>query len=47
MLRRYLVDPVDMWWPSNVAQVSLFRYVASALFYLIVTLKCRERNFFR
>ncbi|KAK4795067.1 hypothetical protein SAY86_013061 [Trapa natans] len=25
MLRRYLVDPVEMWWPSNVAQVSLFR----------------------
>ncbi|KAJ8551783.1 hypothetical protein K7X08_021798 [Anisodus acutangulus] len=25
MLRRYLVDPVDMWWPSNLAQVSLFR----------------------
>nr|XP_025629374.1 uncharacterized protein LOC112722531 isoform X1 [Arachis hypogaea] len=25
ILRRYLVDPVDMWWPSNFAQVSLFR----------------------
>ncbi|XP_047310705.1 oligopeptide transporter 3-like [Impatiens glandulifera] len=25
MLRRYLVDPVEMWWPSNLAQVSLFR----------------------
>ncbi|CAF2232067.1 hypothetical protein BRARA_H00855 [Brassica rapa] len=25
ILRRYLVDPVDMWWPSNLAQVSLFR----------------------
>ncbi|KAL5217768.1 hypothetical protein ABZP36_018452 [Zizania latifolia] len=25
MLRRYLVDPADMWWPSNLAQVSLFR----------------------
>ncbi|KAM1005343.1 hypothetical protein ACFX13_005472 [Malus domestica] len=25
ILRRYLVDPVEMWWPSNVAQVSLFR----------------------
>ncbi|KAM7271422.1 hypothetical protein ACFE04_030636 [Oxalis oulophora] len=25
MLRRYLVDPVQMWWPANVAQVSLFR----------------------
>ncbi|XP_057795868.1 DExH-box ATP-dependent RNA helicase DExH15 chloroplastic-like isoform X2 [Salvia miltiorrhiza] len=24
MLRKYLVDPVDMWWPSNVTQVSLF-----------------------
>ncbi|XP_071725138.1 oligopeptide transporter 3 [Rutidosis leptorrhynchoides] len=25
ILRRYLVDPVQMWWPANVAQVSLFR----------------------
>ncbi|KAI4371618.1 hypothetical protein MLD38_009946 [Melastoma candidum] len=25
MFRKYLVDPVEMWWPSNVAQVSLFR----------------------
>lgn len=25
MLRRYLVYPVEMWWPSNLAQVSLFR----------------------
>ncbi|XP_011095913.1 oligopeptide transporter 3 [Sesamum indicum] len=25
MLRKYLVDPVEMWWPSNLAQVSLFR----------------------
>lgn len=25
MLRRYLVDPVEMWWPQNLAQVSLFR----------------------
>ncbi|XP_010270227.1 PREDICTED: oligopeptide transporter 3 [Nelumbo nucifera] len=25
MLRRYLVDPAEMWWPSNLAQVSLFR----------------------
>ncbi|KAI4303564.1 hypothetical protein MLD38_039175 [Melastoma candidum] len=25
MLRKYLVDPVEMWWPANLAQVSLFR----------------------
>ncbi|KAI3848740.1 hypothetical protein MKW98_012451 [Papaver atlanticum] len=25
MLRRYLVVPAEMWWPSNLAQVSLFR----------------------
>ncbi|KAI5671259.1 hypothetical protein M9H77_11623 [Catharanthus roseus] len=25
MLKKYLVDPVEMWWPSNLAQVSLFR----------------------
>ncbi|GFZ03337.1 oligopeptide transporter [Actinidia rufa] len=25
VLRRYLVDPVEMWWPANLAQVSLFR----------------------
>ncbi|CAN1336925.1 Oligopeptide transporter 3 [Linum perenne] len=31
MLRRYLVDPVEMWWPSNLAQVSLFRSVGSPL----------------
>lgn len=27
MLRRYLVDPIEMWWPANLAQVSLFRSV--------------------
>eukprot|EP00252_Welwitschia_mirabilis_P012631 TRINITY_DN2789_c0_g3_i2.p1 TRINITY_DN2789_c0_g3~~TRINITY_DN2789_c0_g3_i2.p1 ORF type:complete len:739 (-),score=49.00 TRINITY_DN2789_c0_g3_i2:206-2422(-) len=25
LLRKYLVEPADMWWPSNLAQVSLFR----------------------
>ncbi|KAI5414444.1 oligopeptide transporter 3 [Lathyrus oleraceus] len=25
ILRRYLVDPIEMWWPANLAQVSLFR----------------------
>ncbi|XP_027185504.1 oligopeptide transporter 3-like [Coffea eugenioides] len=25
MLRRYLIEPVEMWWPANLAQVSLFR----------------------
>ncbi|CAL9093315.1 unnamed protein product, partial [Musa acuminata var. zebrina] len=25
MMRRYLVEPPEMWWPSNLAQVSLFR----------------------
>ncbi|KAI3940628.1 hypothetical protein MKW92_047118 [Papaver armeniacum] len=25
LLKRYLVDPAEMWWPSNLAQVSLFR----------------------
>ncbi|KAI9166129.1 hypothetical protein LWI28_026703 [Acer negundo] len=25
VLRRYLVDPLEMWWPANLAQVSLFR----------------------
>ncbi|XP_068668348.1 oligopeptide transporter 3-like [Aristolochia californica] len=25
MLRRYLVEPAEMWWPANLAQVSLFR----------------------
>ncbi|XP_057970245.1 oligopeptide transporter 3-like [Malania oleifera] len=24
ILRRYLVEPAEMWWPSNLAQVSLF-----------------------
>ncbi|KAF2306061.1 hypothetical protein GH714_010799 [Hevea brasiliensis] len=31
MLRRYLVDPVEMWWPSNLAQVSLFSIHGSPL----------------
>lgn len=26
MFKKYLVDPVEMWWPSNVSQVALFRY---------------------
>ncbi|KAA8524890.1 hypothetical protein F0562_011313 [Nyssa sinensis] len=25
LLRKYLVYPVEMWWPANLAQVSLFR----------------------
>lgn len=25
LLRRYLVNPAEMWWPANLAQVSLFR----------------------
>ncbi|XP_031492256.1 oligopeptide transporter 3 [Nymphaea colorata] len=25
LLRKYLVEPAEMWWPSNLAQVSLFR----------------------
>ncbi|XP_008785648.1 oligopeptide transporter 3-like [Phoenix dactylifera] len=25
MLRKFLVDPAEMWWPSSLAQVSLFR----------------------
>ncbi|XP_010267481.1 PREDICTED: oligopeptide transporter 7-like [Nelumbo nucifera] len=25
MFRRYLVEPAEMWWPSNLVQVSLFR----------------------
>ncbi|CAN6720565.1 unnamed protein product [Malus baccata var. baccata] len=25
ILKKYLVDPMEMWWPSNLAQVSLFR----------------------
>uniref|UniRef100_A0A0C9RPV2 TSA: Wollemia nobilis Ref_Wollemi_Transcript_4499_2841 transcribed RNA sequence n=1 Tax=Wollemia nobilis TaxID=56998 RepID=A0A0C9RPV2_9CONI len=25
LFRKYLVDPAEMWWPSNLAQVSLFR----------------------
>nr|CAB3466815.1 unnamed protein product [Digitaria exilis] len=26
IFRRYLVEPPAMWWPSNLVQVSLFRY---------------------
>lgn len=27
LFRRYLVDPPTMWWPQNLVQVSLFRYL--------------------
>lgn len=27
LLRRYLVEPAAMWWPQNLVQVSLFRYI--------------------
>ncbi|KAF5782801.1 putative oligopeptide transporter, OPT superfamily [Helianthus annuus] len=35
MLRRYLVVPVEMWWPANLAQVSLFRSVGMVCISLI------------
>lgn len=28
IFRRYLVEPAAMWWPQNLVQVSLFRYVS-------------------
>lgn len=28
LFRRYLVEPAAMWWPQNLVQVSLFRYVS-------------------
>lgn len=51
MLRRYLVDPAEMWWPSNLAQVSLFRLVfLHHLFFfflpfIIIILCLVHRNF--
>ncbi|WOL00974.1 hypothetical protein Cni_G09687 [Canna indica] len=30
MMRRFLVDPAEMWWPSNLAQVTLFRPVSQS-----------------
>ena len=30
IFRRYLVEPAAMWWPSNLVQVSLFRYVCES-----------------
>ena len=30
IFRRYLVEPATMWWPSNLVQVSLFRYTCPA-----------------
>jgi hypothetical protein len=27
LFRKYLVDSPYMWWPSNLVQVSLFRYI--------------------
>ncbi|KAL4398632.1 hypothetical protein AHAS_Ahas01G0311300 [Arachis hypogaea] len=35
ILRRYLVDPVDTWWPSNFAQVSLFRFISCSLSFFL------------
>ena len=29
IFRRYLVEPAAMWWPSNLVQVSLFRYTTT------------------
>lgn len=26
MMRKYVIDPAEMWWPSSLVQVSLFRY---------------------
>ncbi|KAJ1398699.1 Oligopeptide transporter, OPT superfamily [Sesbania bispinosa] len=31
VFRRYLVEPAAMWWPQNLVQVSLFRYVHTRL----------------
>ncbi|GMP73486.1 hypothetical protein CsSME_00031230 [Camellia sinensis var. sinensis] len=35
ILRRYLVDPLEMWWPANLAQVSLFRSVFFIFFFYL------------
>ncbi|GLT70340.1 hypothetical protein SLA2020_424270 [Shorea laevis] len=32
LLRKYVVEPAHMWWPSTLVQVSLFRYVTLAHF---------------
>lgn len=40
MLRRYLVDPVEMWWPANLAQVSLFRFVLLFHLFNLFALLC-------
>ncbi|XP_043718123.1 oligopeptide transporter 7-like [Telopea speciosissima] len=31
IFRRYLVEPAEMWWPSNLVQVSLFRLLIASL----------------
>lgn len=28
LLRKYVVEPAHMWWPSTLVQVSLFRYIS-------------------
>lgn len=30
IFRRFLVEPAAMWWPQNLVQVSLFRYVVES-----------------
>ncbi|CAK9157000.1 unnamed protein product [Ilex paraguariensis] len=32
LFRRYLVEPAAMWWPQNLVQVSLFRYLVKLSF---------------
>jgi hypothetical protein len=35
IFRKYLVEPGEMWWPSNLVQVSLFRYICVFAFYIL------------
>ncbi|PKI65711.1 hypothetical protein CRG98_013900 [Punica granatum] len=37
LLRKYVVEPAHMWWPSTLVQVSLFRYRVSSLFPYVYT----------
>lgn len=27
ILKKYVIEPAEMWWPSSLVQVSLFRYI--------------------
>lgn len=46
LFRKYLVDSPYMWWPSNLVQVSLFRYSCFSLLLIIQGVNIGHYKFF-